>query len=263
MNSLLDYFKKMENLSHAFLIGNVVFDEIENDLKTIIKEKILKTDNLNIKENPDIYYYDQEQKLITKDEIKDLLNNLSKTSQFNNAKIYIINGSEKISDVVANTILKTLEEPEDNIYAFLITKNIDAVKDTIKSRCQKIIININDSEEFDEKDELIANNFIKKIETNNIKTIALNPEIYNEIDERDTFKRILKILLDKYNNALKILLDNDKNNKEYSEILKNNDIISLSKKILVINDFQKLIENYLNKNLIIDRFIIEMWRCNK
>lgn len=263
MNNLSDYFNSIENISHAFLIGNVIFDEIEKELTDIIKEKLIKIDNLNLRENPDIYFYDQYSSLVTKENVKNLLNNLSKTSQFNNVKIYIINGADKLSDTVNNSILKTLEEPKSNIYAFLITKNIDSVKETIKSRCQKIYLNSKDNNDiFDEEIERKTNNLIKAIESNKVKAIALNSLIYDEIKTRDEFQIILKCMLTKYNNSLKILINNTKNNEENNEIFENNDIISLSKKILIIDKFINLLDSYLNKNLSIDKFIIEMWRCN-
>ena len=258
MKRLSDYFKNVNELSHAFLIGNVFLTEIEEDLNKVISEKLLNKSKVDIYNNQDIYCLDQYVANITKEETKDLLNKLSTTSQFNNVKIYIINGAEKISDFVSNALLKTLEEPGNNIYAFLITKNIDSVKETIKSRCQKIILNSGDEFiEDDEKTEEIANKLINYIEKNNVKTIALNSEIYNMIEDRDNLKKVVSYMLKKYKECLKLKIDNE----EVSEIFKNNDIISLSKKILVINETIGLLDNYLNKNLTIDRFIIEMWRC--
>ena len=253
MNNLFKYFNNIDNMSHAFLIGNVLFDDIEKDLTKVIQNKLLNIDNLNLKENPDIYYFNQYESLITKDNIKELLNNLSKTSQFNNVKIYIINGAEKMSSSVYNSILKTLEEPENNIYAFL----------TIKSRCQKIYLNSDNETTYD--DELIktTNEIIKNIETNNINTIAYNSKIYSIISDRIMFQNILKIMLDEYNKSLKIMLNNNETIKENNEIIKNNDIISMSKKILTIDKFINLLNSYLNKNSTIDRFIIEMWRCKE
>ena len=263
MNYLFEYFNNIDNMSHAFLIGNVLFDDIEKDLTKVIQNKLLNIDNLNLKENPDIYYFNQYESLITKDNIKELLNNLSKTSQFNNVKIYIINGAEKMSSSVYNSILKTLEEPENNIYAFLITKNMEMVGDTIKSRCQKIYLNSDNETTYD--DELIktTNEIIKYIETNNINTIAYNSKIYSIISDRIMFQNILKIMLDEYNKSLKIMLNNNETIKENNEIIKNNDIISMSKKILTIDKFINLLNSYLNKNSTIDRFIIEMWRCKE
>ena len=132
MKTLTDYFNNIDNISHAFLIGNVFFADIEKELCEILSEKIFDGNKVDINNNPNIYYLDQNESSITKEEIKELLMNLSTTSQFDNAKVYIINGAEKMSDTVANAILKTLEEPGENIYAFLISKNIEAVKETIK-----------------------------------------------------------------------------------------------------------------------------------
>ncbi len=263
MNRLLDYYNNIDNLSHAFLIGNVVFDEIENDLTEVINKRILITEKLNLRENPDIYYFDQNDNLITKDSIKNLINNLYKTSQISNTKIYIINGAEKLSDTVYNSLLKTLEEPASNIYAFLITKNIESVKDTIRSRCQKIYINSeNDIDKFDEETKNLASEFINLLETKKNKIIYEKPRIYNLIDDRIKFQNILKLMLKEYNLSLKKMLNVNKYLEENNEIIKNNDIITLSKKILIIDKFINLLNNYLNKNLTIDRFIIEMWRCN-
>ncbi len=262
MKNLCSYFENVDNLSHAFLIGNVFFSEIKDDLTELISSKIIK-EKIDILNNPDIYYLDQNSSLITKEEMKELLMNLSTTSQFNNVKIYIINGAEKMSSSVYNSILKTLEEPENNIYAFLITKNMEMVGDTIKSRCQKIYLNSDNETTYD--DELIktTNEIIKYIETNNINTIAYNSKIYSIISDRIMFQNILKIMLDEYNKSLKTMLNNNETIKENNEIIKNNDIISMSKKILTIDKFINLLNSYLNKNSTIDRFIIEMWRCKE
>ncbi len=258
MNKLDEYFNQTNTFSHAFLIGNVVFDEIESSLLNIIKQNILP-EIKNIKENPDVYYYDQYDELISKEDIKNLLNNLSKTSQFNNVKIYIINGAELLTDTVYNAILKTLEEPQNNIYAFLLTNNIDKVRDTIKSRCQNIFVSTSVEKNIDNPElNEIASKLIDNIEKNGINTIIEYSKIYSEIEDREKFKDILYILLKQYDIALRKKM----NNEEYdSIIIEKNDIISLSKKILIIDKSINLLNNYLNKNLAIDRFLIEMWRC--
>ena len=48
----------------------------------------------------------------------------------------MIREAEKLNGFSANTILKFLEEPEDDIIAFLLTDNRYHVLDTILSRCQ-------------------------------------------------------------------------------------------------------------------------------
>ncbi len=262
MKKIIDYFENITEISHAFLIGNVFLTEIKDDLNKIICSKIFNNEIVDIYNNQDVYILDQNEALITREDARELLSKLSTTSQFNDIKVYIINGVEKISDVVSNSLLKTLEEPKNNIYAFLITKNIDSVKETIKSRCQRIILNSNDENiENDENVEKLSNILIKNIEKNSIKTIAFNNEIYNLIEDRETLKKVIACMLTKYKKCLKEKIDNNEKSEDISEISKNNDIITLSKKILVINETIGLLDNYLNKNLTIDRFIIEMWRC--
>ena len=50
--------------------------------------------------------------------------------------IYVIFEADKLNSSSANTILKFLEEPEQGIIAFLVTKNRYQVIDTLVSRCQ-------------------------------------------------------------------------------------------------------------------------------
>ena len=74
---------------------------------------------------------------IKKDEIQTLKSDLSVKS-FYGKKIYWIKDIEKMTEQAANSLLKFLEEPEDDIIAILSCKNISAVLPTIISRCQQI-----------------------------------------------------------------------------------------------------------------------------
>ena len=94
LDKFKDYFDLMFNenrLAHSFLIGNVLFDDIKNDLNEVIK-KIFNNDNLNIESNPDIYILKNDDSIISKDDIKNLLEEISTTSQFNNNKVCRIDG---------------------------------------------------------------------------------------------------------------------------------------------------------------------------
>ncbi|MCD8209563.1 MAG: hypothetical protein LUC31_01950 [Coprobacillus sp.] len=52
--------------------------------------------------------------------------------------VYIINLVEKMTIQAINAMLKLLEEPKDNVYAFLTTQNENYVLPTIVSRCQSL-----------------------------------------------------------------------------------------------------------------------------
>ncbi len=256
MNTLYSYFENAFNenkIVQSYLIGNTKFDDIKEELYKVFNTFFFKN-NSNLDENPDLYVLKADEGIVSKENIKELLSNITTTSQFHNLKIYVIDESEELNDFALNAILKTLEEPAPNVYAFLITKNIDSVRPTIVSRCQKIFISSEVKDElFDEEINIIVDNFINLIETENIKTISKHPDIYNKIADRDIFKNILICIQKKYINELNNIINEKPDDSMVEE---------LSRKILVTNNNINLINNNLNKNLAIDRYIIEMWRCN-
>lgn len=264
--NIVEYFEKLnevDKLTQAFLIGNVLFDDVQNEINEVLQKYIFNNNIDNLKDNPDVYILKQDEVNITKDVIKDLLNKLSTTSQFNNKKAYIIDKTEYLSDTVFNAILKTLEEPKEGIYAILISNNIDAVKPTIVSRCQKIFLTSStDKLELSDEIEEIANNLIDSIEENGPKTIAKNYKMYNIITDRDKFVQILKTMMNEYHKVLKSIIEEKNDDFLNKKILENNNLTSILNKMLIIDNTINLMQNYLNKNLSIDRFIIEMWRCN-
>ena len=223
-----------------------------------ILNKYIFKNNSNLDENPDLLVYKADEGIISKDEIKSLIKNITTTSQFNSAKVYVIDECEKLSDFAYNAILKTLEEPEKGIYALLITKNIDLVKPTIASRCQKIFISSNVDNNVDEKYSEFGDKLIDYIENDEINTIFNHLDVYSEVSDRNYFLNTLKYILGRYKKELDNIIYG---NPSDSIIIKNNDIERISRKILVINDNIGKLESYLNKNLSIDRFIIEMSRC--
>ena len=264
--NIVEYFEKLneeDKLTQAFLLGNVHFDDIKNEINEVLQKYIFNNNIDNLKDNPDVYILKQDETNITKDIIKDLLNKLSTTSQFNNKKVYIIDKTEYLSDTIFNAILKTLEEPKEGIYAILISNNIDAVKPTIISRCQKIFLtSSSDKLEFTEELEEITTDLINSIEENGPKTIAKNYKMYNIINDRDKFIQVLKTMMNEYHKVLKSIIEEKEEEFLNKKILENNNLSSILNKMLVIDNTINLMQNYLNKNLSIDRFIIEMWRCN-
>src|SRR5574344_1001238 len=95
MNKLTKYFINEDNIksSHAFLIGNITYQQCKEELEQIINKYFFKC-HTYIESNPDIYYLDNEQNSVTKEQIKILLQNLSSTSQIHDIKLYIISGVE-------------------------------------------------------------------------------------------------------------------------------------------------------------------------
>ncbi|MBL7003486.1 MAG: hypothetical protein ISR69_05620 [Gammaproteobacteria bacterium] len=73
---------------------------------------------------------------ITVDQIRDLIYQLSLTNQYQTLKIAIIYPAERLNKNSANSLLKTLEEPEPDTFIILATHQIGQIPVTIRSRCQ-------------------------------------------------------------------------------------------------------------------------------
>ena len=54
------------------------------------------------------------------------------------ARVFIIDGAEALSAEAANALLKTLEEPSEDVFIVLVASTADALPDTVVSRCQRI-----------------------------------------------------------------------------------------------------------------------------
>ncbi len=262
MKSISDFFKIMfeENkLSHSFLIGNTSLNNIYEELEKIISLYVF-SEKTTLKNNPDIHIIKTEEENVSKYKIKLLINKLRTTSQLYNKKVYIISGVENLNDHVYNTMLKTLEEPGNNIYAFLISSNIDMVPETIKSRCQIIFVSTENEYTTNQEIYKLAYEFINKIETTGYKSSSYYNEIYKKIENRDMFKNVLQEMYLIYFNLMynKIgILGKEKDNKLLSLSTD-----SLCKKILTINSYIEKNKINFNKDLLIDKLILDLWRCN-
>ena len=145
----IDSIVKNNKISHAYLIEVGNYEEDLSYVYTFIKmilcgltyEELLKSDNkiINLVDTgnyPDISIVSSDTSVINKSLITGLQKEFSNKSLLDGKRIYIIQEAEKLNASSANTILKFLEEPEEDIVAFLITNNRYHIIETILSRCQ-------------------------------------------------------------------------------------------------------------------------------
>jgi DNA polymerase-3 subunit delta' len=108
-------------------------------------------------------------------------------------KIYIINYLENSNKETLNALLKTLEEPFENVYAFITTQNENKLLPTILSRCQ--ILNLLPSERSSIKDEVLE----KGVSIDDTEILS---SLYNNVDtimnniENETYKVCKECLFD-------------------------------------------------------------------
>ena len=222
---------------------------------------------------------------IKKNQIIDLQNEFSKKAVEGRKKIYIIKSADKMNVQTANSILKFLEEPVDDIIAILITDNINMLLPTIISRCQVIklnkkkcsydtISNLSDlligygyNDISDDNKEKIINDvigFTEYIENYKLDTLIYTKKLWHN-NFKDRNYNIIGINLMiyfyydviRYKSGLKILFFNDYEDN-IIKIANMNDIDVLCDKIKVLNDTLNNIKYNLNINLLIDKLVIDM-----
>jgi DNA polymerase III subunit delta' len=83
---------------------------------------------------------------ITIDQIRAFNDWLSLTAQLGGGQVAIIRNAHELNRNAANALLKTLEEPLKNRYVLLVTDKPYRLPVTIHSRCQRVTLNIPDTE---------------------------------------------------------------------------------------------------------------------
>ena len=266
-----EYFKLLEEVkyfSHAYLFET---NSLKDAYPLVLKfaKKILCENHYSDNENceecnichlidegaySDFYLINPDTVGINKEEIDKLFREFqNKSLRENGRRVYVIYGIERMDEYVSNKILKFLEEPEEGIYALLITENANKLLSTIKSRCQKVKINIDDVDNSTENKEYVIK-FLEFLIKNGNKTIAYTNELwFNYFEERtefkDAFLLIEKVMLDEINIRFN---DNKSLNFVNLDTNKLMNLVSLTDKL------SKLINNNINLNLLIDRYIIEV-----
>lgn len=156
-NNFFDFTNRIilnSKLSHAYLIEvgdyDLDFKFVLHFVKMIVSnckyEEVVSDDNYSImidnNSYPDLMIIEPDGQWIKKGQLLKLQEEFNNKSLLGNKRIYIIKQCEKLNSSSANTILKFLEEPNDDVIAILLTNNRYHVIDTILSRCQ--ILNMKD-----------------------------------------------------------------------------------------------------------------------
>lgn len=143
---ILEKSFKENKKTHAFLLVGDHTDDIATFIAQsyICHEDTLACetcdDCIRIKEGlyPDMIVCDGKEASIKKSDIDHIQEEFVKSSVENNGKVYILKNIDNATTQAMNSLLKFLEEPVEEVYAILTTKNINKVLPTIQSRCQVI-----------------------------------------------------------------------------------------------------------------------------
>ncbi len=266
---------KNNKISHAYLFENKGNDKYIEIILSFVKAILCPNNYFNNEkcgeclqclriENgnyPEIKIIKPEGMWIKKEQLMDLQEAFNKTAIEGSKRIYIILECEKLNKQAANSILKFLEEPNDDIIALLVTNNKDLVLDTIKSRCQDILILADNEVNFD---SLMINDvldFIRVLENKKKDTIIYAKPLWlTKFKDRNSFIKAIDIMIYFYNDVLLFKLGCDLKyfNNYYDDVTNiNGSIDEIIKKIKILIENEYLIRYNLNLNLLINKIIIE------
>lgn len=279
LENLVKYYHE-NKISHAYLIETNNLEKCYLDLLEVIKQIFCQNEynkecnkcnicNL-VNQNylPSLVVISPDGMNIKKEQILELKKKFSTVPIYTKENIYVIKNAEKLNGASANTMLKFLEEPEQNILGFFITNNANNVISTIRSRCEVIKV-LYDIHELDinnitndiNKDKFdVAIEYLFKIEVEKKLGIMYNRDVVlNKFSEREDIKTVFKIIFIIYEELLKKVMGLD-NKFDFEKI---NELSSLDKdkvlrRINLVTKFIDEIDSNVNVELLLDKFVIEL-----
>ncbi len=247
---------------------------------------------------PEIKVLKEEGLAIKKESISGIKKEFNYKSLEGNKRVYIINEAEKLNHHSANSILKFLEEPEENIIAILITNNIYKVPETIVSRCQIINFSKSKTEEYMLKYNHIENKTLLKLGTFFCKSndelekfvsdeknskkmegsikflvkyekigidimLEMNELWYSHFKEKGDYIFALNVIIYFYKDVLNYMNKVkvkifNEYNEEIAKIASQNNSYIISSRLIKIFKISELLNNNVNLNLIMDKLIISL-----
>lgn len=163
----------------------------------ISKEKLINL--LENKSYPDLLEIKPENNVIKKEQLLEMMEKFSNKSVYGTYQIYVIHHAEMLNLSSANTILKFLEEPENNIIAVLLSTHRYKVLPTILSRCTVMTLKQEKSNMIDVNDNQILIKLLNNLLIDTEPLIILFNDYYESLFQTkelslDTLKTISKIL---------------------------------------------------------------------
>ena len=257
--------------SHVFLIVTDDTKKALSDTKKIIShvlnaDEIIKN-QINEENYIELTIIRPSGKDIVKDDILNLQENIKTKSILSDKKFFIIEQADALNEAASNKLLKTIEEPPEGIYGFLITENISTILLTIKSRCQIEYLTYNNQveiNEYSQEELLLAEIIIKAIECGDLNDFIT----YKLVDKnakdfiKTNGKSVANIVKDYYNNSCGV--ENNKLPYEIIAIIKNNNSINICiAKAKYLNKLLNKVTINMNAELLLDKIIVDLKEVKK
>ena len=283
-----------DQLSHAYLIsgnnGAPLMDVACFFAKSILCDDpsplacnscitCLRVDDRNY---PDFFVFDGGKTTIKKDDVDTIESAFDKKAFENKGiRVYVLHLIENMTTQAINAILKFLEEPGQQVYAFLTTNNENVILPTIISRCQVLRLRLID------KQIVIKDAMDNGVEKKDAELLSyfyndgeLISEILNDKESNNAFfaakacfEEIITVLEEGDTNDIIYKSQSDVVNKIKSKeacryfinmlVMAYEDMINIkNQKNAFLESYATILENLSNKLSRLDESLIELLKCS-
>ena len=250
----------------------------------------------------DLMVFDGENAKIKKGDIEKITNNFDKTAlEEKGVMIYVLHLVETMTAVAVNSLLKFLEEPGKNIFAFLTTENESKLLPTIISRTQvlrfreidreKVLKDAENMGVFAEDAEILSGFYndsktIKEIAeskdfeiakqclNDQLNSLIISPDdavftcqrfIIPSIKQQSVARLYIKMLTEIFKELLNLLVNENITLKSYDNILHEllTHVSHIDKSLIVLMTSLKKLDYNVNTGLLLDHIIYSITKEEK
>ena len=201
--------------------------------------------NDGLENNPDYKVITVEDKSIKVDKIRELQKDVIVKPIKHEKKVYVIFSANKMNLAAQNCLLKTLEEPPENVMIILTGPSIYSVIGTIRSRVKQIKIESAREDIFPEEIRDMLDNFHRK----NVTEIMKYSEFFDK--NKDNVVEVLHKMASYCSKKISGLKNELSANAHY-------DIMRFAKYIEEINSAEQTLAENANFGMTIDNMLLNM-----
>ena len=253
--------KGIGKATFVYHLINYIFSKSEEKIYNF-KENIISEENYSYKLlskncHPNFFTInsDNEKNNGQINNVRDMINFTNKSSFNNKSKIVLIDNIELLNINSLNALLKVIEEPNSNLFFFLIHNSNKKILDTINSRCIKFKMSLQNDKKSSIVKSLLNNDFYSDL-NEDFKSIYDTPgqiiDLHNffkeeNIDVNISIEEFLILIIEK-------------------SIFKKNLFIKKNMGIFIELFFKKKITNSKSKNKLYDlykNFLLKINECNR
>ena len=301
-------------LSHAYLLSGSIGMPLKDTALFLAKSLICDNPNplacndcitcMRVDEGnyADLMVFDGENAKIKKSDIEKITSNFDKTAlEEKGIMIYVLHLVETMTAVAVNSLLKFLEEPGKNIFAFLTTENESKLLPTIISRTQvlrfreidreKVLKDAENMGVFAEDAEILSGFYndaktIKEIAeskdyevakqclTDQLNSLIISPDdavftcqrfLVPSLKQISTTKLYIKMLTEIFKELLNLSVNESITLKSYDNILHEllNHVSHIDKSLIVLMTSLKKLDYNVNTGLLLDHIIYSITKEGK